>query len=262
MKKYIYFGIKSFSNNMAYRSEVWLKTIGNFVTIFIQVSIWRAVIGNGGVSGISLEQMVTYSILNTLILSLLLHNISRKVNDSLNTGSIASEMLKPLSFPMYLFSDGLGSIAYQFVFVVIPSFLMSWIAFGINAPVSLHHFIAFLASLLIAMILSFFLGYLISLIAFWILTSFSLEWILGGLILLFSGSFLPLWFFPETWAFIARILPFQFLGYIPAALYMGYISIDQISIHLIIGIAWITGLFLLVNWLWRRAIHRLVIQGG
>ncbi|WP_240420362.1 ABC transporter permease [Paenibacillus periandrae] len=262
MKTYIFFGLKSFSNNLAYRSEVWLKTIGNFVTIFIQVSIWKAVIGSGSVIGISLEQMVTYSILNTLILSLLLHNVSRKVNDSLTTGSIASELLKPLSYPLYLFSDGLGSVAYQFVFVVIPSFLISWIAFGIKAPVSFNHFVGFIISLLIALILSFFLGYLISLIAFWILTSFSLEWIVGGLLILFSGSFLPLWFYPESWALIARSLPFQFLGYVPAAIYMGYIPKEQIGDTLLIGMTWIAGLFLLVNWLWRKAIRRLVVQGG
>jgi hypothetical protein len=74
MSVYVRFGLKSFSNQLAYRSEVWLRLLGNLVTIFIQLAIWKAVIGNGQVAGITLEQMIAYSILNTLTFSLLLNS--------------------------------------------------------------------------------------------------------------------------------------------------------------------------------------------
>jgi ABC-2 type transport system permease protein len=262
MRTYFLFGLKSFTTNLAYRSEVWLRTLGNFVTIMIQVSIWRAVIGEGGVNGISLEQMITYSILSTLIYALLLTHISGKVDASLKSGSIASDLIRPLSYQLYLFADGLGGVFYQLLFVVVPSFLISWLVFGIQPPASFEHFAAFVISLLLALILSFLFGYLVSLIAFWFLTHFALDWTLSAFLIVFSGSFLPLWFFPEPWASIAQSLPFQFLGYVPAAIYLGQIPQYSVVSTLLVGFGWALVLFGFVQWLWSRAIRRLVVQGG
>lgn len=262
MNTYMAFCLKSFSANMAYRAEVWIRTLGNFVTVIIQAAIWKAVIGEGEINSINLEQMITYSIINTLILALLLTNISHKVNGSLKSGGIASELVRPLSYLMYLFAEGMGGVVYRFVFVVTPSLIISVIFFGIQAPASIAHLFAFLVAMVFALVMSFLLGYLVSLIAFWFLTHFALDWMLGGLMIIFSGSFLPIWFFPDKWAFVAHVLPFQFLGYVPAALYMGYIPKEEIVMNLLPGLIWIGGFMILVQLLWWRAIRRLVVQGG
>ncbi len=263
MSVYVRFGLKSFSNQLAYRSEVWLRLVGNLVTIFIQLAIWRAVIGEGQVAGVTLEQMIAYSVLNTLTFSLLLnYNVTGKVESSLKSGSIGTELLKPLSYPLYLLADGLGSSLYQLVFTVTPSFLLAWLLFGMLPPASGLHLAAFGIALLFALMISFLIGYLIALIAFWLLTPFALTWMLGGFITIFAGGFLPIWFFPEGWARAAALLPFPYMGYIPAALYLGKIEQADVAATLLIGIVWIAALWLAVMALWHRAIKRLVIQGG
>lgn len=262
MRAYAAFGVKSFSSNLAYRSEVWLRTLGNFVTIFIQVAIWKALLGTKTINGINFQDMITYSIINTAIISLLLTNVYRTVDESLRSGSIAVELIKPLKYPLYLLADRVGSSMYQLVFTVIPTVIIAWMFFGISAPASGLHMISFIAALIISLTISFALGYLIALIAFWFLTTFALEWTLMGLMTVFSGSFLPLWFFPSAWAEVAQALPFQYIGYIPAAVYMGYIPLGNMGTTLGIGVAWIAGLLLLVNILWWRAVRRLIVQGG
>lgn len=196
MRMYLMFTMKAFSNQLAYRSEVWLRLLGNFVTILIQVEIWRAVIGNGSVAGIKAEQMITYSIINTLLFALLLNGVSSKVDGSLKSGGIASELIKPLSYPLYLLFDGLGNSLYQLAFTVAPSLLIAGLFFGILPPATSTNFFAFLLALILALIISFLLGYLISLLAFWFMNHFALSWMMGGLITIFSGSFLPIWFSP------------------------------------------------------------------
>jgi ABC-2 type transport system permease protein len=262
MNAYVAFALKSFSTNLAYRSEVWLRTLGNFVTIFIQVAIWQALIGENSVDGVTLQDMITYSILNTAIYSLLLTNVFRTVDESLRTGSIAIELIKPLRYPLYLLADRTGTAAYQFMFTAVPTVIIAWLFFGLTAPASGVHFIAFLFSFITSLTMSFALGYLIALIAFWFLTAFSLEWTLMGLMTVFSGTFLPIWFFPSGWEAVAKALPFQFLGYIPAAMYMGRIPAEDIVVTLCIGLLWVIGLLFLVNFLWWRAVKRLVVQGG
>ncbi|WP_052410407.1 ABC transporter permease [Paenibacillus durus] len=263
MKIYLKYGMKSFSNQLVYRSEVWLRLLGNFFVIFIQAAIWKAVIGLGGTEGYTIQQMVTYSIINILIYALLLNSIiSNKVDKKLKTGDIALELIKPLSYSLYLLADGLGNSIYQLLFTVIPSLIIALFFFGMLPPASEIHLIAFFITLLIAVMISFYLGYLISLIAFWLLNHFALSWTLDGLIILFSGSFLPLWFFPSSWANVAQALPFQYLGYIPAAMYLGTIPSSKILIVLFTGIGWTGVLFLIVQCLWWRAVKRLVVQGG
>jgi ABC-2 type transport system permease protein len=263
MSVYVRFGLKSFSNQLAYRSEVWLRLLGNLVTIFIQLAIWKAVIGNGQVAGITLEQMIAYSILNTLTFSLLLNSgVTGKVEGSLKSGSIGTELIKPLSYPLYLLADGLGSSLYQLVFTVIPSFLIAWLLFGMLPPASGAHMAAFGIALLIALLISFLLGYLIALIAFWFLTPFALTWMLGGFLTIFAGGFMPIWFFPAGWAKAAGMLPFQYMGYIPASLYLGHTAKEDIASVLLTGLGWVAALWLIVALLWQRAIKRLVIQGG
>lgn len=262
MVTYVKFTAKAFSKQLAYRSEVWLRLLGNFVTILIQVEIWRAVIGSGSVEGITLDQMITYSIINTLMLALLLNGISGRVDESLKSGSIASELIKPISYPLFLLFDGLGNSIYQLIFTVVPSMLIAWIFFGIMPPATFTHFLAFVMALIMALSVSFLLGYLVSLLAFWFMNHFALSWTLSGFITIFSGTFLPIWFFPDSWVAVANMLPFQYMGYIPAAIYLGHFSVSELWLVLLGGTGWIIGLLILVQWLWTKAVRRLVVQGG
>ncbi|GBF77627.1 hypothetical protein PA598K_06184 [Paenibacillus sp. 598K] len=262
MITYAKFGMKAFTNQLSYRAEVWLRLLGNLIAILIQTEIWRAVLGSGRMDGISLEQMITYSILNTLLLTLLLHHISGQVDASLKSGSIAGELIRPLSYPLYLLSNGLGQAAYQLVFTVVPSLLIAVLWFGFLPPASGLHMLMFIICLLLAVLLSFLLGYLVSLLAFWLMNHFSLSWILSGLRLVFAGSFIPLWFFPDGWRTLAEWLPFQYLGFIPAAIYLGEVTPAQMRGVLGIGLGWVAALIALTSWLWHRAIRRLVVQGG
>src|SRR5690606_17586921 len=111
-------------------------------------------------------------------------------------------------------------------------------------------------------IISFLLGYLISLLAFWFMNHFALSWMLGGLITIFSGAFLPIWFFPASWVTVANMLPFQYMGYVPAAIYLGSVPVQELFKVIVVGAGWGVGLLLLVQWLWARAVRRLVVQGG
>jgi ABC-2 type transport system permease protein len=120
-------------------------------------------------------------------------------------------------------------------------------------------FIAFWA---LSFALLFLMSALFGLVAFWLMTSFSLDWTLGALLQLFSGLLVPFWFFPEPLATIARHLPFAWVVYYPNAVYLGRLSAPDVWLYLGLGLAW-SALFLAgVLWLWRRASSRITVQGG
>lgn len=254
--------MKSFSRSMAYRAEVWLQIVGNILFLFIQISIWRALIGESIISGIGLQEMVTYSILNTSLTIILMTHVHNQVDDSLKTGGIIMHLVKPLRYPFFLFADEAGKNMYKMLFQLIPTLLIATLLFGLQPISQNDNLLPFMLTVIIALFISFGIGYLIALVAFWFMTTFALRWTVGGLIKIFSGSFIPLWFFPPVWMDVANILPFKFLGFVPAAIYMGKMNSTEIYQNIVLGFVWLIILYGLVSLLWWKALRRLAIQGG
>lgn len=259
MQAYLAFARKSFVKNIVYRAEVFLKIFGNFVLILIQVSIWKSLIGNGFVDGITLEEMITYSVITTATYNVLMLNAYSLLDEKLKTGGISVDLQKPISYPLQLFSDQVGLVLYQLCFTVIPLLGLSAIIFGIQVPAGAN-VLPFIISVIIAIIISFLLAFLVALIAFWALTTFALRWTLNAFITVFAGTFVPLWFFTPFWLKVANLLPFQFLGFIPTSIYLG--KVDLPYIELVKGIFWVCILLAIIFVLWKRAIRNLVVQGG
>jgi len=262
MRAYYAITCKAFFRNTAYRSEVWLRILGNISIVFIQISIWRALLGSGTLNGIDIGSMITYSLINAAVSMMLMSKVVYVVDSRLKTGDIISDLLKPISYPLLLFYDQLGTVVFQVMFTVVPTILIAWLIFGFSFPTEPYIIVAFGMSLLIALAISFLIGYLIALVSFWFLTTFALDWMITALITVFSGSFLPLWFFSTEWRFVADILPFQFLGFVPAAIYMGKMDTSEMMWMMMKGSMWVLLLWLATQFLWSRAIKRLIVQGG
>jgi ABC-2 type transport system permease protein len=262
MRAYRVYGAKSFAKNLTYRSEVWLQIVGNFMLVLIQVSIWQAVLGEGAVNGIGVRRMVTYSILNAAIASMLMTGLFHRVDGDLKSGNIAVSLIRPLRYPLFLLAESAGDVAYRTAFTAVPTLLVCALVFGFEPPASAVHAAGFALALLLAVGLSLLIAYLVALLAFWFLTTFAMEWFLEALMIAFSGSFVPLWFFPPEWARLAQHLPFPFLGFVPAAVYMGEIPVQDLWRTLGTGLMWAVILAAATVWLGRRAMRRLFVQGG
>lgn len=266
MSAYFAFARSSFHSQLAYRNEVWANTFGKLVQVFARVAIWQAAYAGVGaivVEGVSLQQMVTYALLGGAVMGATRpERIIGEIGRSLKTGDVAIWLLKPLSYPLYLFANECGSFLYRLATQVIPTVAFTALFYGMLPPASPFHAVMFIAFWALSFALLFLISALFGLVAFWLMTSFSLDWILGALLQLFSGVLVPFWFFPEPLAMIARHLPFAWIVYYPNAVYLGRLSTPEIWLHLGLGLGW-AALFLAgVLWLWRRASSRITVQGG
>lgn len=252
----------SFRRNLAYRSEVWLSILFGLLAIVIQAAIWRSLLGGGPVEGITVSDMVTYIIITTVISTISLHRLIVDVDERLRSGDIAIDLLKPMHYPSLQLADQLGRSAFQMVFVVIPMVLITTLMFDVKMPASLGAALSFVASLVIGLLVSFTQGLLLALLAFWFLTTFHFIWANGALLTLFGGANLPLWFFPDTLEAIARLLPYQFVAFVPAAIYLGEMPGAQLRQTLILGAVWVAIQSGTCYVLWKAAVRRLTLQGG
>ena len=103
---------------------------------------------------------------------------------------------------------------------------------------------AFVLSLVMAFLLGFFLEASMGMIAFWFLEVSSLLFVYMLFTFFFSGHMFPLEFLPEPWRTFVDFMPFKYLAYFPAAVFLGKVRGPRWCTGLLVQTAWVAVLYL------------------
>ena len=253
---------KSYRKHLAYRSEVWIRIVIGILFIGIQVAVWTALIGSGDVDGITLPDMITYAVVYGMSSMAMADRVLAEVDEKLRSGDVAVDLIKPYSYPLTLAADQLGRTAFSALFSSLPTVVVAALLFGFALPPTAGSAVAYVVAFAISLAISFALACIVGMLGFYFLATFHFQWALGALRTLFAGTMVPLWFFPDGLRAVASALPFQFLGFVPGAIWLGKYSATGTLGMLALGLAWAFGLGGLAWWMWGRITHRLVVQGG
>jgi ABC-2 type transport system permease protein len=262
MSLYLAMAATSYRKHLAYRSEVWIWIVISVLYVAIQVAVWDALIGGGEVAGITLRQMVTYSIVYAMTSRAISDRVLSEVDQKLRSGDVAVDLVKPYSYPLTLVADQLGRTAFSALFSSLPTVVVAALLFGFDLPPTAWAGVAYVVAFAICLAISFALACIVGMLGFSFLATFHFQWALGALRTLFAGTMVPLWFFPDGLRTVASALPFQFLGFVPGAIWLGEYSPSETFGLLALGTAWTIGLGALAWWMWQRITTRLVVQGG
>jgi len=262
MTLYLAMARTSFRKHLAYRSEVWMWVVISVLYVMIQVAVWRALIGDREVAGITLRQMITYSIVYAMTSRALADRVLAEVDQKLRSGDVAVDLIKPYSYPLSLVADQLGRTAVASLVSSLPTVTVAGLLFGFDLPRNAWSGMAYVVAFAICLGISFALACIVGMLGFYFLATFHFQWALGALRTLFAGTMVPLWFFPNGLRTVASALPFQFLGFVPGAIWLGEYSPGETVGMLALGTAWALALGALAWWMWNRITTRLVVQGG
>ena len=255
----------AFMSNSTYKVDTLARGIKTLLKLIMQVSVWTAIysvgvneIRNGNTS---LNEMIYYVIISTGISILVGKSNILLIDNKIQTGSIAMDIIKPISFRKYIFSVAMGENVYNFIFQFIPMLIIASFLINIKIP-KLVELIYFMIFLIGAVLIRFLSGYLLGLLGFWYLTIWHLDRVLSDLISLFAGSFIPLWLFPNWLRLVAEWLPFKFIYYIPISVFLGKINYEEFHMLLLQMFIWIFVLYLGGTIIWHLGHKYLVVQGG
>jgi len=263
LRGYLKLAQSPFQMMLAYRTATFLRCLGVVLRVYLMRVFWTAVYGGGGaVEGIALPMMVTYATLSNvqgLITSSYVHwGVQRRVRD----GSIVIELLRPYGFLRSLLAWSIGDSLLWGGLMAIFTLAASLLFVDLQLPASLAAGLAYLASLILATGVGFFLTVIVGLVAFWTLEITAFNMIFEFLSLFLSGGLIPLWFLPPWARRIAELLPFQSLAHLPLSIYIGKIEGAAIWIALLKQAAWIGVLSVVVWLIWKAAERKIIIQGG
>lgn len=266
MRLYVELIKNAFHANIAYRMEVFVYLFGQVINLFIQVYIWKTLYGGSsrlatGVGNVTLEEMITYVVISTCVSVFATSDVLFRIFRKVVNGEIAMDLIKPISLMSNMFCQSFGMNVFRFFFELIPVFVVSVLFFGLNPPVW-GDFHWFLFTLVNALIINYFITYIIGLFSFWYTWVWQFNQILMGMIRLFSGAFIPLWFFPETFLKISLLLPFRLIYYAPISIYLGKAGMAEIRAVIFQQFLWMAVLIAIERLLWSRAVKKLVVHGG
>lgn len=258
---YTEFAKKAFAREATYRMEVFTEVGSLIVRVYLLRSLWTALYAqNVAPMNLPLHSMITYATV-ALLMSLILEvDGTRLIREKVREGTIATDLMKPISVPFYFFSDGFGQTMLH-ALLVIPSVLFALLLVHIDVP-SAPVFGMFLLSFLIGYLVNFFLNFLMNAIAFWTLETFAIQLIVRWVSDLLSGQIIPLTFFPGVFGRIVFALPFAAIYSTPLLIYVGVIHPSGYARYLLIQVLWLALFGVLSALVWRAASHRVVIQGG
>ncbi|MGG4144244.1 ABC-2 family transporter protein [Paenibacillus algorifonticola] len=263
MALYIEFFKKAFQERYAFRFNFYITIFASILLLVIQINVWTALYNNKeNIDNINLNEMVCYIIVAAVVVTLTRSNAGRKIAERVENGSIILDLMKPVNFKSYLLSEDLGTNVFQTLFVTVPAIAATFLFFDISLSVDIRNTLLFLPSLVLGIIMAFYIHYIFGLFSFWLETSWYIPFFIGALFELFSGSVVPLWFYPQ-WLFnICQALPFRFIFFEPIAIFLGKYGMLQSVTVLLMQAGWLAVIIIVEKYIWSRVQNKLVIHGG
>jgi ABC-2 type transport system permease protein len=222
---------------IVYRSSMMITIFVGPVSFVVQYFIWTAVYSGGGsINGIEYLHMIRYYGIVTLIDYVVWDSADTDLSMLIRTGNFILFALRPLHYPFFALSQKIGHRLLATLIEALPSALIIILLFGIDLrPVNIPWA---LLSITLAYFIYFFISIIIGIASFWIVESAGIRSFYNLLFRLFSGFFIPLVFFPKPLQIIQFFLPFQYMSYVPAMVFIGNYRLGDIilSVPAIVGI--------------------------
>jgi ABC-2 type transport system permease protein len=273
-QKYLKIFRVSLIERMAYRGDFLLGTVLRFLPLVTTILIWQAAYagaapaaeGEKKFSGFTEHEMMAY---------LLLVHISRMfssmpglaygITADIREGTLKKYLIQPLDMIGYLLSYRAAHKVAYVVTSALPYAVLFVVCSGFFAGVDLPdapRAAGYAAALLLSFLIGFFFETAIGMIGFWFLEVTSFLYVVNTLNFFISGQMFPLDLLPSFWRSVFDFLPFKYLAYFPAAVFLGKVRDADLACGLLVEGAWAILLMLLARWLYARGLRRYSAFGG
>src|SRR5262249_40550405 len=209
-----------------------------FLPMITTILLWQAIYTGSQQStlaGFRYREMIAY---------LLLTNISRMFSSmpglaggiarEIREGTMKRYLLQPVDMIGYLLAYRVAHKVTYIVMSFIPYALLFFVCRGFfDGFPDASTMAAFAVSLVLSFLVGFFFEAGVGMVGFWFLEVTSLLYIVMTLNFFISGHMLPLDLLPEPWAGVLKALPFQYMAYFPAVVFLGKVKGQALVLYLL-----------------------------
>lgn len=244
-----------------------LATVLRFLPLLTTILLWQAIYAGSGqseLSGFTFRNMIAYLLLvhiSRMFSSM--PGLSTGIARDIRQGEIKKYLLQPIDMIGYLLAYRIAhklayittsSLPYAGLYIVCRGYFDGW-----PDPLILA---AYAASLILSFLSGFFFEVCMGMLGFWMLEVTSLLYVVNTINYFVSGQMFPLDLLPSGLAVVLKALPFQYLAYFPAVIFLGKVQGQELWWGLLQQAAWALGFFLLARWLYTLGLRRYSAFGG
>lgn len=253
----------SWQEHLVYRINFLLWRFRAILYLLVLYFFWSSVFkGQGELFGYTASAMITYILGTSLVRSFVLSSQSASAAGDILEGRLSGFLLRPFSYMGYWFAkdvaDKLLNIVFVFLEIAVLLFFFKPPIFIQSNPVFL--FLSLL-TVVLALVLYFYLSFLISLMAFWVREVWAPRFLIMVMLESLSGVIFPLDILPEKIFAFLKVLPFTYLVFFPLKIYLGQLQFSEIWQGMAVLLLWLAVIYFAVRLVWRRGLRAYSAEG-
>jgi ABC-2 type transport system permease protein len=268
-RKYVKICRVSLVERLTYRADFLLGTFMRFLPMLTTILLWSAIYQGSGrkeFSGFDYHDTIVY---------LLMVNISRMFSSmpglasgiarDIRDGVIKKYLLQPIDMLSYLISYRVAHKISYILSSALPYAVLFFLCrhyFAGKVPTDPTTWLTYLVSLMLAFLVGFYFEAAVGMVGFWFLEVTSILYIVMSLNFFISGHMFPLDLLPQPWVTIFKLMPFQYMAYFPAVVFLGKVRGPDLWLGLAGELFWIVVFALLARRLYRAGLKRYSAFGG
>ena len=241
---------KTIKSETSYVFNTMSASILGLLPVVIIIFLWKAVLKNGGsINNLGLEQIISYYFAAYIVSCIVdASEIAREISTSIRAGQINNFLIKPLSYRRYMLQKHIGKKIFQIITLSIPSIIFYCI-YRENIYIEFNHLGWFFLSLIMALLLNFYIFFFIGILSFWFIENGGLIQLWKNIMQIITGEKIPLYLFPAAVQAVFFILPFKYVVYFPVSILLEK-NMDYGS--LLVQAVWLLVMLLIVRITWDR----------
>ncbi len=254
---------KSYQRFLSYRAATVAGLLTNFFFGLLRATILIALYGaKQEIAGISLRGAITYAALTQAMIGFLSLFGWVDLMNTVYTGQIATDLLKPIGYFRYWLAQDLGRAGVNFFFRGVIVIIGYALIFDLDWPHTLTQWFAFTLSLVFSWLISFSWRFITNLSAFWTPNAYGFSRFFFIFSWFFSGFLMPLRYYPDWVVRISYLTPFPHMLNTVIEIYLNLIQGPDLIKAILYQFSWIFALILIGQIILRKGLRRLVILGG
>lgn len=267
MKQYLSFFRIRFLAGLQYRAAAWAGIATQFAWGGMLILMYRAFYENGANSfPMTFQELSSYIWMQQALLAMcMLWFYDNDIFDSITSGGISYELCRPCDLYNMWFVKNMAIRLSKVVLRCLPILLVAALLpapFGMRLPPSTTAALLFSLSLILGFLVLIAFSMLIYISAFYTLSPMGIRILAASITEFLAGSLIPIPFFPEWLQNVMYGLPFASMQSTPFLICTGHLSTAEAGKSILTQLIWLAALLVLGRLMMRRALKKVVVQGG
>lgn len=267
MKKYISFFRLRLVTGLQYRTAALAGVATQFFWGFMEIIALRAFYeSDPSAYPMTLDETCSYIWLQQAFLVLLSARIfDGEILNAIQSGNIAYEFCRPVHIYDMWFAKSTATRLSGAWLRCIPVLLIVFFLpkpYGMSAPADLLHFVLFLITLVMGLMVVVSFSMLVYVSGFYMISTDGIKILVVSVVDLLAGHLIPLPFFPDGVRQVLELLPFAAMQNVPLRVYSGNLAGTELHKAIILQIFWLVVLTACGKLLCRHAEKKVIVHGG